>query len=248
MIFPFSLIGYLLEPIYLRLLADRPVITESKSAQQDLIAHGFRADKISIVPVGLTIKPVADLKKVKKYHQPTLLYLGSLRSMKRPFHLIQAFELAKREIPALRLIIAGSADKNRLHKCLARIRRSPFSRDIKYLGKVNSSKKIKLMQRSHVIGVTSVKEGWGLIVTEANSQGTPAVVYDVDGLRDACLHQRTGLVCPPTPPDLARGIVQLLSNPALYKKYQLRAWKNSLNYHFDNSYRVFSRAINRALA
>jgi len=35
--------------------------------------------------------------------------------------------------------------------------------------------------------VTSVREGWGLVVTEAASVGTPSYGYDVPGLRDSIL-------------------------------------------------------------
>ena len=53
------------------------------------------------------------------------------------------------------------------------------------------------MSRSHVIVVASIREGWGLIVTESNAVGTPALVYDSPGLVDAVKINITGLVVPP---------------------------------------------------
>ena len=41
------------------------------------------------------------------------------------------------------------------------------------------------MAESLAILVTSVKEGWGMIVTEANANGTLAITYNVSGLIDA---------------------------------------------------------------
>ena len=41
MFFPFNIIGYLLEPLYLRLLSDREVITVSESTKDDLLGYGF---------------------------------------------------------------------------------------------------------------------------------------------------------------------------------------------------------------
>ena len=52
-------------------------------------------------------------------------------------------------------------------------------------GRTSDDQKLDLMRRASVMVSTGVKEGWGLIVTEANSMGTPAIVYDVDGLRSA---------------------------------------------------------------
>ena len=49
------------------------------------------------------------------------------------------------------------------------------------------------MAEAHVLLMTSVREGWGLVVTEANACGTPAVVYNVPGLRDSVRNEETGL-------------------------------------------------------
>jgi glycosyltransferase involved in cell wall biosynthesis len=39
-----------------------------------------------------------------------------------------------------------------------------------------------------------VREGWGLVVIEAASVGTPAVGYDVAGIRDSIRPDETGLL------------------------------------------------------
>ena len=92
------------------------------------------------------------------------------------------------------------------------------------------------MQRAHVITVTSVKEGWGLIVTEAASQGTPAVVYDADGLRDSVRDGQTGLVTAPTPESMAQGVVHILEDKKIYRRLQKNAWQWSQEITFDKSY------------
>ena len=64
--------------------------------------------------------------------------------------------------------------------------------------------------------MTSVREGWGLVVIEANAMGTPAVVYDVHGLRDSVVDGDTGLVCfENTPSGLAEKIRVLVTYRAL---------------------------------
>ena len=54
------------------------------------------------------------------------------------------------------------------------------------------------MARAHVHVATSVREGWGLVVSEAAALGTPTVAYDVPGLRDST-RAAGGVVVPPTP-------------------------------------------------
>ena len=42
----------------------------------------------------------------------------------------------------------------------------------------------------------SLAEGWGLTILEANTLGTPAVAYDVPGLRDSVRDGQTGWLVP----------------------------------------------------
>lgn len=244
MFFPLNALGYLMEPLYLWLLRKQTVLTESESTKKDLQKYGFDANRISVFPIGLETPPVDDLRSVKKFDRPTVLFLGTLRSMKRPLHVVQAFEIAKGKISELRLMIAGNGDTGYGKKALNSIARSQYRDSIEYLGKVGPEKKIELMRKCHVICVTSVKEGWGMIVTEANSQGTPAVVYDVDGLRDAVRNGKTGLVCDKnTPRNLSEKILTLLQDSTLYDSLRIQAWEDSKKMTLENSYRRFVTQI-----
>jgi len=245
MFFPLSLVGYLLEPIYLWLLRDRKVITVSESTKRDLIKFGFKKENISIISEGIEIEPVTNLENLNKYDNPTILSLGSIRPMKRTDHIVKAFEIAKEKIPNLRLLVAGDSTGKYGKKVLEMIKTSKYHDSIEYLGKVDKDKKIELLQKSHLIVVTSVKEGWGLIITEANSQATPAVVYNVDGLRDAVKSDKTGLVCSQNNPEnMAENIVQLLNNTEQYNTLQKNAWEWSKEINFTESYKIFKSKIN----
>jgi glycosyltransferase involved in cell wall biosynthesis len=244
MFFPLNLIGYLLEPLYLRLLHDRKVITVSDSTKRDLMRYGFKADNISIISEGIELAPVADLASIEKYPVPTILALGSVRPMKRTLETVKAFEIFAKENPTAELIVAGDTSGTYGAKVLAYIAASSCKNRIKVHGRVSTEQKITLMQRSYLISVTSVKEGWGLIVTEANSQGTPAVVYDVDGLSDSVRHLETGLVCATnTPTILALAFSTLLADENLYKTIRERAWNWSRKITFEQAYSEFSHLI-----
>lgn len=102
------------------------------------------------------------------------------------------------------------------------------------------------MRKSHLILVSSIKEGWGLIITEANSQGTPAVAYNVDGLRDAVMDMKTGLLTKENAPEaLAEHVISLFNNKELYLQLQKNAYDWSKTLTFDNSYDVFKKVISR---
>lgn len=241
---PLSFVGYLLEPIYLWVLRDSYVITESESTKRDMLRYGFSAERISIIPVGITAQPVENLDELVKFPQPTILSLGAIRAMKRTLDQISAFEIAKEYIPDLRLKIAGSVSDSYGEKVLRRIANSAHAQDIEYLGRVNDATKTELMRKSHLILVTSVKEGWGLIVTEANTQGTPAAVYDVDGLRDSVKNGVTGLITKEnTPKGLASVITDALRDAVEYAKLRENAWRWSRTFQLEKTYQSFIEAI-----
>lgn len=241
---PLSYIGYALEPIYLNLLSKIPTMTESESTKIDLQKYGFKADSVTVIPPGTTIPPVKSLDDVKKFKDFTVLSVGAIRSMKQTLHQIEAFELLKQKLPEAKMIVVGGPFESYGEKVMNHIKASNYAKDIDFRGFVLQSEKLKLMQKAHVITVTSIKEGWGLIVTEANGQGTPAAVYNVDGLRDAVQDGKTGLITKEnTPESLAQTLLELADNKKLYRKLQKAAWSWSKELNFDNSYKIFKDYI-----
>jgi len=126
---------------------------------------------------------------------------------------------------------------------LARVRASKFARDIEYLGMVSRADKIKLMQQAHLIVQTAVEEGWGLTITEAASQGTPAVAYNVAGLRDSVLNGATGVLTDEHPSALGQSAAALLRDAGRYARFQEAAWRLSQRITFDQSYKDFKAVL-----
>jgi glycosyltransferase involved in cell wall biosynthesis len=243
---PIGLVGFLIEPLYIRLLNKDPAIAMSKSTKQDLVRCGFKPNDISIISEGIELEPVKNLDDIKKYKLPTLLSLGALRSMKRTMDQIKAFEIAKQSIPDLQLKIAGDYQGAYGTKVLRYSKSSIYADDIEVLGRVSKTKKIELMQKCHLLMVTSIKEGWGLIVTEANSQGTPAVAYNVDGLRDSIREGETGIIAEQNnPQQLAANMITLLSNDARYAALRKNAWQWSKTITFNQGYQDFIKTLRR---
>jgi glycosyltransferase involved in cell wall biosynthesis len=246
---PFSSLGYYcIEPVATRLLsrAKAKLITVSDSTLRDLERFGFRKDRAHIISEGIEIKPVRNLQSIRKFPQPTVLSLGAMRAMKRTLDQVRAFEIAKDKLPQLKLIMAGDTSGPYGEQVLAYIAGSPHEKDITVAGKVSYGRKVELMQKCHLLTMTSVKEGWGLVVTEAASQGTPAAVYDIDGLRDSVRDAVTGMICAPAPDALAQGIVRMLSDTDRYAAMQRAAWEWSKELTFNNSYRDFKTALELA--
>lgn len=252
MVFPLSVIGYMLEPLYLRILSSSQVVTVSQSTKLDLQRYGFRHDRIDVVSEGISLVPHDDIRSLERSNTSTLLSLGNVRKMKRTLDIVKAFEIIKEDVPGAQLVIAGDASDGYGHKVMRYISRSKYAGDIQVLGRVSQEEKISLMQSSHALAVTSIKEGWGLVVTEANSQGLPAVVYNVDGLRDSVRDGETGIVCREnTPRSLAESLVPLLRWPektdTIGEQLGYQGWQLSKRITFEQCYRDFKKALGLSL-
>ena len=84
---------------------------------------------------------------------------------------------------------------------------------VAFLGRVSENEKRERLGRAHALVATSVREGWGLVVTEAAANGTVAIGYDVAGLRDS-IGASGGILTRADPASLATGLVRLLSSVA----------------------------------
>jgi len=238
---PLNYVGYFFEPIYMSLLKGMHFITESKSTKSDLIKYGFNKNDISIFPIGVSL-PKKEVNSVQKFSIFTLLSIGSIRSMKQTDHQIKAFELAKKSIPELRLYISGKPNGAYGAQVLSMIKSSQYAKDITYLGYTSNLKRAELMKKAHCLLVTSVKEGWGLIVTEAGVQGTPSIVYDVDGLRDTVDFGKAGYMSEEnTPKSLAKSIIYVNKNYGKLDFKKLKQWHSQFTY--EKSYRMFKKFL-----
>jgi glycosyltransferase involved in cell wall biosynthesis len=242
--FPISIIGYILEPIYLRILSKRYalVLTESESTKSDLQNYGFKATNIEVFRVGMETNRPTKLPSATLGNN--IVFLGALRPMKRPIDALRAFESARDNNPSLTLTLAGSTSGSHANKVITYVDESRHRDHITMAGRVSEKEKTELLRNADAILVTSVKEGWGLIVTEANSQGTPAIVYDTDGLRDSVLKDKTGKIVPSGDfSAMGATLNELLKDPIKYSEIRKNAFEHSKQFTFKNSYEDFIKIL-----
>jgi glycosyltransferase involved in cell wall biosynthesis/O-antigen/teichoic acid export membrane protein len=199
---PIAVVGrYLLEPFWLRAYRDVPVVTVSESSRESLAEYGLR--RVTVVPEGWVPALPAP---VEKEPVPTVVFVGRLSANKRPEHAIRAFGLARHQLPDAQMWVIGSGPEE------ARLRKLAGP-GVTFLGHVPEEAKRERLGRAHALVATSVREGWGLVVTEAAASGTVAIGYDVSGLRDSIGASR-GILTRADPESLAAGLVGLLSSVA----------------------------------
>jgi len=142
--------------------------------------------------------------RVEKESVPTIIFVGRLSANKRPEHAIRAFGLVRRQLPNAQMWVIGNGpEETRLRKTAGP--------GVTFLGRVSEEVKRERLARAHALVATSVREGWGLVVTEAAASGTVAIGYDVPGLRDS-IGASGGILTRADPASLATGLVGLLSS------------------------------------
>ncbi len=226
--FPLNFLGHSLEPIYLRAYRDVPVLTFSASTAADLQALSFRGD-ISTLPVGIGAVETEDAIKES---EPTFVYVGRLAPSKRVTEIVEAFAFFYGTVQRGRLLLIGDGAESYVRRIARRAAQLAVSDHVELIGWLRGSEKHRRMATAHALVMASAREGWGLVVTECNACGTPAVVYDVPGLRDSVRHMTTGLVVPPDSRSLADGMLELVGNPDLYARLREEGlkWSRTLTY------------------
>jgi len=230
--FPLNIVGYLLEPLYLRLYKNIPTITVSQSTKKDLLKLGFK--KVFIVENGLNVKPVK--KFPSKTPNPTIIYVGRMKKAKKPQDAIKAFAMIKKKIKNAQLwMVGGGYLRKKLKKACA---------GVKFFGYLDEEAKNKLVKKAWLIVVPGVREGWGQVVTDAAALGTPAIAYNVPGLKDSVRHNKTGIICKENNPEcLSKEAIRLINNKKLYQKLQYNAWCWSKEFSWDKTAKEFIRLL-----
>ncbi len=207
-----------------------PFWTPSESTRKTLQAHGVRT--VKVFPNGVDTRPV-EILEPKKIESPLrLITVSRLAPNKRIDHAIRIVKALQQRNVAARLTIVGGGDSENELKQLAA--ETGLAASVEFAGKLAEPEKNRRLQQAHFLLHTSVREGWGLNVIEANAMGTPAVVYPVDGLVDSTVHGETGIVTGnETPEAAANALVEILKSPEKYERLRLNGWQRSKTFGWD---------------
>jgi len=204
---------YIFEPILYKLYQSVPVLVLSESVKRDLTNFGFLTEKIFVVEPGVDHEPFQTSQKTAN---PSIIFMNRLARYKNVSHLVKAFSIVKDTIPNSKLSIAGCRGGKYEQQIRNLVDSLGLSHDVKFYGFVKNRLKRELLGNAWIHVLPSIREGWGISVTEAAACGTPTVAYDVVGIRDSVRDGETGFLVPFGRIDLlANRIIQVLSNDSL---------------------------------
>lgn len=239
--FPFNILGFFLEPLFFKFYKSIPFITVSDSTKRDLIRFGINKRNIHVIHNGVKVMGSA----AHKEKTPTILYLGRLAKDKGTEDAISAFYAFHKILKKSKLWVVGKEEKSGYLKELKnKVKDLHLDKKVRFFNHVSEIKKFNLLKRAWILIHPSIKEGWGLTVIEAASQGTPAIAYNVSGLRDSIINNRTGLLSNKTPDDLADKILILFQDRELYKRLSKNALTWSKKFSWKDSTRKSLDLIN----
>jgi glycosyltransferase involved in cell wall biosynthesis len=211
--------GRLMERPMLSIYARTPLVTGAPSSAASFGEFPFG-------PIRIVEYPLPRPQEASPPVRNLIGYVGRIAPSKRIDHIIRALEGVRRAIPDAHLSIVGAGDPvetARLRKIAADL---GLDSAVTFHGRVSTDERDALMRSFDVLALASLREGWGLVVSEAARFAVPSVVYPVAGLVDSVRNGHTGVVVSAEQPQaLADGLTRVLSNRALRDELGLQAMR-----------------------
>src|SRR6266702_8721233 len=209
------------------------VLTVSASTAAELQSLGVDRGRIRLLHNG--VAPAGP--PTPRSAEPMFLALGRLAEYKRIDLLLRLWDRV-RPVVGGRLVIAGDGPQRGYLESLA-------GPGVSFTGRVTEQEKHRLLGEAWLLLHPARIEGWGIVITEAALRGTPAVGFDVPGLRDSVEHGRTGVLAR-SEAEFASAWAALTLDPARRAALGEAARRHSARLRWSTAVRHFSAVIDEA--
>ena len=186
------------------------ITAASISTQQQLATYHKRSKRVSLIPSGID---TAVVRKIRPANVACdVLYVGRFVKDKNVDKLIEAMALVRKSYPTVQCSIIGHGiEKDNLAHLIAdnNLGTSVTLRDpLAEAGDI-----FAYMKRAKVFVLPSVREGFGIVVLEALSCGTPVVTIDgsANAAKDLVQDGVTGSIVPLSTESIAEAIIHWLN-------------------------------------
>jgi len=169
-------------------------------------------------------------------HRPLITQISRFDPWKDPLGVIDTYKIVKKEYPSVQLALVGSMasdDPEGWGYLYRTLRRAGEDYDIKVITNFNgvSNREVNAFQTaSDVILQKSLREGFGLTVSEGMWKGTPVIGGNVGGIKYQIIDGVTGYLVD-TVEECAGKVLRLLRNPTLAQE-MIEAGKERVRRHF----------------
>jgi len=229
----FGFVGSLLQFISIftrRLVKPDKIIVHTEENRKILIEMGIPSEKVAVIPHGsyTFFRSYAHIEVSK--HENAVLFFGYIIRNKGVEYLIKAAPIVSKEVPDIKIIIAGEGD---LPSYRELVDKSIFDVYNEFLP---NEKVAELFQRAKIVVLPYIyHQGHSGVLNIAFAFGKPVVVTDVGDLPNLVDNGKIGLIVPPKDPEaLAEAIVKLLKDDELRERMSKNSYKKAQELSWDN--------------
>ena len=245
-----AIVGCATERMIPLIYQNTPFIAVSDSTKKDLIEFGIQKEDITVIYNGINHE-IYRVNPRSKSLRPYVIYLGRIKRYKNLDHLLKAMKIVIEQLQRSQinmdpiLTIAGRGGYEELKELTNRLGITEY---VQLLGEISEAEKVTLLQDAIVYITASMREGWGLGVTEAAACGTPAIAYEVPGLRDTIINDETGLLTPyGNIESLAEAVLKVLTDKTLRAKLSRNAFKWANNFSWEETAKETLKVIKKIM-
>jgi glycosyltransferase involved in cell wall biosynthesis len=203
---------------------------------------GIKTDKIVVIPPGVDLNYFKPNYQIKESN--LIVHTGRIKKYKSVDHLLLANQQLRKKRNDFKVVIIGDGDD--LPRLKEMTKKLNIENYVTFTGFISEQEKLTYYQKATVLVENSIKEGWGMIVVEANACGTPVVAARSPGLRDAVLDQKTGFLYDyGNINELTQKIELLLDDKSLNKSMGENGIEWAKKFSWDNCAKEMMNVIER---
>ena len=197
------------------------IIVDNILLRKELVALGFKIQKVKVNTPGIDLKYFLNLKSEKKNGYDGV-FLGRLHPSKGIFDLVKIWKTVCKELPNARLGIIGGGNEKVKKKLKDFVVKNNMTNNIDILGYLETNETFRIVKSSKIFLFPSYEEGFGMAILEAMACGVPVVAWNLPIYED---NFPRGIVKVPLGNinEFARRVIELLQNKILYKKISREA-------------------------
>ncbi|MCB1258116.1 MAG: glycosyltransferase family 4 protein [Microthrixaceae bacterium] len=168
----------------------QPIVTLSESSRQEIIEElKVPRDNVSVIMPG--VDPYFTPGGAKS-STPLAVAVGRLVPVKDFHRLVRIVARVHEAVPDFELVIVGEGyERDSITQLIGELGAESY---IRLAGRVTDEELRDLYRRSWMAVSASIREGWGMTLTEAAACGTPSVATDIAGHFDAVAADKSGIL------------------------------------------------------
>lgn len=210
----------------------------SQIVKKSLVYAGANENAIKIIPYGVNVEQFLFRKKKVHSHPLKLLYVGQITHRKGMHHLLKIISA----MPSSQIMLALAGDYSKTSELYLQYKKCE---NIQFLGFVTRNILAEFYQNCDLFVFPTLGEGYGLVVLEALSTGTPVLSSNLAGGNDIIKDGYNGFVFQGGDDEGLRRLLSfLIENMNIIPAMSENARTSVMNMSWDTYYSKIQKAIN----